>query len=61
MQRFQEPLGDGVGLAARQTPQARGAVETLDRNHIGHAEAGEGVTHIAFPDKAPQVGELRGQ
>jgi hypothetical protein len=58
MQRFQETFGDRVGLAAGKTPLAGGAVQTLDRHHVGNTEACEGITHVPFPDKAAQVGEL---
>ena len=58
MQRLEETLGDGVGLAAGQPPRAGSAVETLDRYHVGNAEAREGVAHITFPDEAAQVGKL---
>ncbi len=60
-QRFQETLGDRIGLAAGQPPRARRRVQALDRHHIGHAEAGEGIAHIAFADEAAQVGKLRRQ
>ena len=61
MQRSEETLGDGIGLAAGQPPRPRRRVEALDRHHIGNAEAGEGIAHIAFPDEAAQVGKLRRQ
>ena len=61
VQRFQETFGDGIGLAAGQPLRAGGAVQTLDRHHIGNAEAREGIAHIAFPDEAAQVGKLRRQ
>ena len=60
-QRFQKALGDGIGLAAGEPPRARRRVEALDRHHIGHAEAGEGVAHIAFADEAPHIRKLRRQ
>jgi len=55
VQRLEEAFGDRIGLAAGQPPRARRGVETLDRYDVGDAEAGEGVTHIAFPDEAAQV------
>ena len=60
-QGFQEALGNGIGLAAGQPPRPRRRIQTLDRDHIGHAEAREGVAHIAFADEAAHVGELRRQ
>ena len=60
-QRFQEALGDGIGLAAGQPSRTRRRIETLDRHHVGHPEAREGVAHIAFADEAAHVGELRRQ
>ena len=60
-QRFQETLGDRIGLAASQPPRPRRRVEALDRHHIGHAEAREGVTHVTFADEAPHIGKLRRQ
>src|SRR5438477_3251996 len=58
-QCFQKPLSDGVGFAAGEPAWAWRAVETLDRHDIGHAESGEGISHIAFPDEAAHVGILR--
>src|SRR4051812_49006342 len=52
-QRLQESFGDRIGLAAGEPSGTRRRVETLDRHHIGHAEAGEGVAYIAFADEAP--------
>ena len=60
-QRLQETLGDRIGLAAGQPARARRRVQALDRHHIGHAEAGEGVAHIAFADEAAHVRKLRRQ
>ena len=60
-QGFQKALGDGIGLAAGQPPRPRRRIETLDRHHIGHAEAREGVAYIALTDEAAHVGELRRQ
>ena len=57
-QRFQETLGDRIGFAAGQPPRPRRGIETLDRHHIGHAEAREGVTHIAFADEAAQIRDI---
>ena len=50
-----------MNSAASEAPRARRRVEALDRDHIGHPEARESVTHIAFADEAPQVGQLRRQ
>src|SRR5829696_7661692 len=47
-QGLQKTLGNGIGLAASQPPRPRRRIEALDRHHIGHAEAGEGVAYIAF-------------
>src|SRR6202012_2522911 len=44
-----------------QPPRAGGRVEALDRDHIGHAEAGEGITDIALADEAAHVRILRGE
>jgi len=60
-QGFQKTLGNGIGLAAGQPPRPWRRVQTLDRHHIGHAEAREGVAHVAFTDEAAHVGELRRQ
>src|ERR1700754_121862 len=55
MQRFQEAFGDGIALAPCEPARPRRRVEALDRYHVGHAESGEGIAHIAFPDEAAQV------
>jgi hypothetical protein len=57
-QRFQEALGNGIGLAAGKPQRAGGTVETLDRYDIGNTEAREGITYIPFADETAQVGEL---
>src|SRR3954451_1309259 len=54
-QRLQEALGDRIGLLAGKPPRLGNAVEALDRHHIGDAETGESVAHIAFPDELAQV------
>jgi len=59
-QRLEETLRNGVGLTAGEPLRAGRAVETLDRDHIGDAKAREGITHVAFADKAAQIGELSG-
>src|SRR5262249_15534540 len=47
-QRLQKALSNRVGLAAGQPPRPRRRIQALDRDHIGYAEFGEGVAHIAF-------------
>ena len=54
-QRLQEALGNRIGFLAGEPPRLCDAVEALDRHHIGDAEAGESVAHIAFPDEPAQV------
>jgi hypothetical protein len=60
-QGFEEAFGYRIGFAAGQPPRPRGGVEALDRNHIGHAETGEGVAHIAFADEPADIRILCGQ
>src|SRR6185312_2463021 len=61
MEGLEETLGDGIGLAAGKAARTRRRVQALDRHRIGHAEAGEGVAHIAFADEAAQIRILRSE
>ncbi|MGY3117561.1 hypothetical protein ACVWXQ_001498 [Bradyrhizobium sp. S3.14.4] len=52
---FQEALGNRIGFLAGEPPRLCDAIQALDGDDIGNAEAGEGVVHIAFPDEPAQV------
>src|SRR5579859_358299 len=60
-QGFQETFGNRIGFAAGEPPRLWRGIEALDRNHIRHAEAAEGIAHVAFADEAPQIRVLRRQ
>ena len=57
-QRLEQPDRDLVGVAAGDHAIARSAVEALDRHHIGHAVAHEGVAHVVFQKQPPDAGPI---